>query len=69
MPFTQKYSSLFTPAGAKAIAAAIATKRHLVKLNLRENELGDRGGVTIARGIAKVCVCLCSWRGNGDVTM
>jgi hypothetical protein len=44
-------------AGAKAVAVAIASKAGtLVKLNLRENELEDKGAVIISKALAKVGV-------------
>jgi hypothetical protein len=41
-----------TPEGATAVAACVAVKPALRRLNLRENELEDEGAVSIA----KVCV-------------
>lgn len=41
-----------TPAGAEALAVALATKHTLKRLNLRENELEDDGALAVARGIA-----------------
>ena len=38
-----------TPGGAGAVAACLAFKPALRRLNLRENELEDEGAVTIAR--------------------
>lgn len=37
-----------TPEGAKELAAALATKTRLQKLNLRENELEDRGVILLS---------------------
>lgn len=33
---------------------AVASKQHLARLNLRENELEDRGAVVVAKAIEKV---------------
>lgn len=41
-------------AGAKAVALAVAGKRFLWKLNLRENELEDQGAVIVSRALLKV---------------
>lgn len=38
-----------TPDGAAAVAACVAAKPALRRLNLRENELEDEGAVTIAK--------------------
>lgn len=38
-----------TPEGAAAVAACVAAKPALRRLNLRENELEDEGAVTIAK--------------------
>eukprot|EP00775_Hariotina_reticulata_P012743 gene12743-12872_t len=38
-----------TPAGAHALAVAVANKQHLARLNLRENELEDAGAVVLAK--------------------
>ena len=38
-----------TPEGARAVAACVAGKAALRRLNLRENELEDEGAVTIAK--------------------
>lgn len=37
-----------TPEGAKELAAALANKTKLQKLNLRENELEDRGVILLS---------------------
>ena len=38
-----------TPGGAAAVAAAVAAKPALRRLNLRENELEDEGAVIVAK--------------------
>ncbi len=43
-----------TPQGAKAVALALATKPTLRRVNLRENELEDKGAVVISKAICKV---------------
>ena len=40
-----------TPEGAKELAAALANKTRLQKLNLRENELEDRGLILLSSPI------------------
>lgn len=44
-----------TPEGAGAVAACVAGKRALRRLNLRENELEDAGALTIAKVRTFVC--------------
>jgi len=60
------------------VALAVANKARLWKLNLRENELEDRGAVIISRALAKVggqggwegvgrggaCGCVCGGQGG-----
>ena len=51
------FVALLLCAGARAVAVAVAGKKSLWKLNLRENELEDRGAVIVSRAMMKVCVC------------
>lgn len=41
-----------TPASAAAVAAAVHGKSKLLRLNLRENELEDKGAATVVKGLA-----------------
>ena len=43
-----------TPAGAVAVGLALVGKPKLWRVNLRENELEDRGAVTISKALAAV---------------
>ena len=52
-----------TPAGAKAVAACVASKPALRSLNLRENELEDAGALALA-GV-RACVCWGATCGRG----
>jgi len=47
------------PAGAHELATALRTNTHLVKLNLKDNSLGEAGARELA---AMLTVCgFCSW--------